>query len=333
MDRGIVIDVGPGSADSVYARFPSVLRDANGTYQMWYSGFDGFRNRILYASSIDGITWTKRGVVIDVGQSPWYFDSVAAQSVLKLGGTYHMWLAGGYWNVAPAGSVPIYHATSPDGMAWTVQGIALPHGTSGSWDSVSAHFPAVVQNSDGTFRLYFSGWDGSKYGIGVARSATFENFTEDAGNPILPSGTTGSFDTSWMAPNTVLRGGIWTMYYSGSNGSASAVGIATSSDGRNWTKYGANPILTAGPPAIPGSISTDYAAYLADPAGNRIYYDSWNGRNARIGLLTAAPASGSTVSYSDWTPIVIVAIAGGGAIGLGVGGWLGLRRPSGRPPR
>jgi len=333
--HGVVLDIGaPGSADSVYARFPNVLRDSDGTYKMWYSGFDGSRNRILYATSTDGIAWTKHGVVIDVLISPWNFDSVASQSVMKIDGTYHMWFAAGYWNVPPAGSVQIYHATSADGAAWTVEDVALVHGPPGSWDSVSAHFPAVVRDSSGTYWLYFTGWDGSRYGVGVARSTTFTNFTEGAGNPILRTGAYGDFDSAWTAPDTVLLNGTaWTLYYSGYDGNTTSVGTATSSNGQNWTKSSVNPILTATPSSSWESADADYAAYLKDPTGDRIYYDGGDGTHVRIGLLTQAGSSpGGASTPSGFIVVPLVIVGSSGAV-LGLLGWLILRWASRRAPR
>src|SRR2546426_9437931 len=53
--RGGVIDIGlPGSADPVYARYPAVVRETNGSFKMWYSGFDGVANRIVDATSTNG---------------------------------------------------------------------------------------------------------------------------------------------------------------------------------------------------------------------------------------------------------------------------------------
>src|SRR5438093_9405582 len=55
---GLVVDLGPpGSYDSAGALNPFVLKDG-GTYRMWYRGSDGMRNRILYATSSDGLVWT-----------------------------------------------------------------------------------------------------------------------------------------------------------------------------------------------------------------------------------------------------------------------------------
>ena len=318
--RGVVIDIGlPGSADSVYARYPAVVRETNGSFKMWYSGFDGFRNRILYATSTNGLNWTKHGVVIDVVRPPWYFDSLAAESVLKIGATYHMWFGGGFWSRTPTGWTQIYHATSLDGQTWTVSGVALPPGPSGSWDAVSAHTPVVVQDPGGLTRMYYQGWDGTTYGIGLAFSTDFSNFTRYAGNPVLSEGTGSSFDSGLVASTAVVRGTDWTMYYSGWNGSTTSIGVATSVDGAAWTKSPTNPWLSANPSSSWESRSVDNADYVHTPADERIYYTGYDGVNGRIGLLTAAtpgPGSAGGIEPILLELIVLVAVAavGGGVV-------------------
>jgi len=315
---GVVIDVGPsGSADSTYARYPAVVRETNGSFKMWYSGFDGSRNRILYATSANGLISTKHGVVIDVVQPPWYFDSLAAESVLKIGTTYHMWFGGGFWSRTPTGWPQIYHATSLDGQSWTVSGVALPPGPSGSWDAVSAHTPVVLQDPDGRTRMYYQGWDGTTYGIGLAFSTDLSNFARYAGNPVLSEGTGSSFDSGFVASTAVVRGTDWTMYYSGWNGSTTSIGVATSRDGAAWTKSPTNPWLSANPSSSWESRSVDNADYVHTPAEERIYYTGYDGVNGRIGLLTAAipgPGSAGGIDPILFELIVLVAAVGGGVV-------------------
>src|SRR5437773_7684132 len=88
---GMVLDLGPpGSFDSAGVLNPYVMKDG-GTYRMWYRGYDGMRNRILYATSPDGVVWTKHGVAIDVLTAPYYLDGAAGQSVMREGALYRMW--------------------------------------------------------------------------------------------------------------------------------------------------------------------------------------------------------------------------------------------------
>jgi hypothetical protein len=72
---------------------------------------------------------------------------------------------------------------------------------------------------------------------------------------VLTAGPVGSWDTRLFGartPATVIRkGGIYFLYYIGADGTRSdtgpshrALGVATSSDGINFTKYAGNPVLT-----------------------------------------------------------------------------------------
>ena len=125
--------------DSLYAAYPEVLK-VGGGFVMWYSGFDGSNYRILHATSADGVTWTKQGVVLDVGapgsMDDWY---VWAPSLLVQGGTYSMWYVGQRSTTAPG----IFLATSSDGISWTKQGRVLAPGAPGSIDESGIIEPAV----------------------------------------------------------------------------------------------------------------------------------------------------------------------------------------------
>src|SRR5438552_469222 len=193
---GIVLPHGsPGEADSVYARAPFVLRDDDGTYKMWYSGYDGSVNRMLYASSPDGIRWTKHGVILDVGVPPYNWNSVGGQSVLKIQSVYHMWFSAGYWSGGPfVYWAQIYHAVSMDGLYWNVTGVVLPPNQ--FWDRGMTNSPWVVRDSAGLFWLFHSGWDGSNTRIGVATSGDGISFTPYAGQPSLDLGPSGACDQS-----------------------------------------------------------------------------------------------------------------------------------------
>src|SRR5215204_7272646 len=62
MDAGMpdpVLDHGQaGSADAFSAGDPSVMKDG-ATWKMWYTGDDSNKRRVAYATSPDGISWSK----------------------------------------------------------------------------------------------------------------------------------------------------------------------------------------------------------------------------------------------------------------------------------
>jgi len=86
----------PGAWDDYHVSGPSVLYE-DGTYKMWYTGNDGSNTRIGYATSPDGIVWTKYAgnPVLDLGApGAWDDVNVFDPSVLFEAGTYKMWYAG-----------------------------------------------------------------------------------------------------------------------------------------------------------------------------------------------------------------------------------------------
>ncbi len=289
---GMVLDVGPeGDPDSMYARDPYLMWEG-GTVRMWYNGYDGERNRILYAVSADGISWAKQGVAIDVLKPPYNFDSVAAQTVLRVGGVYRMWFTAGWWSGGPSGHwSQIYYAESPDATAWTVKGVSLPIGTPGAWDGSLVHTPVVSQDPSGLYRMYYYGSDGTTLRIGLATSTDGIAFTRSPPNPVLEIGPPGSWDDRYVWCPTVLSGSPWRMWYSGSNATATRVGLATSPDGVNWTKSSSNPDFAEGAPGTWDDASVSDQRVFPAPgssAGLLMYYAGSDGTHMRIGLASQA---------------------------------------------
>ncbi|MCK4696103.1 MAG: T9SS type A sorting domain-containing protein, partial [Candidatus Cloacimonetes bacterium] len=168
-----VLDVGPaGSWDDEVAGGGYVLFDGT-TYHMWYSGYDGTYFRIGYATSLDGIIWTKHpeNPVMDVGPvGSWYYPRVQDPKIIFDGTTYHMWFSGGdifTWRIG--------YATSPDGFIWTIRpDPVLDVGLAGSWESLYVGLCSVLfDNPTSTFMMWYTGgsssWEGE---IGYATSTT-----------------------------------------------------------------------------------------------------------------------------------------------------------------
>ena len=117
---GAVLDLGPpGSFDVACAYQPSVVKERDQLYRMWYRACDApgnpngpSRGTIGYAESNDGITWVKipqpgpNGSAIGLG-APGSFDSggLTTPSVFFDGATWQMYYAGvnaGVYNVGLA---------------------------------------------------------------------------------------------------------------------------------------------------------------------------------------------------------------------------------------
>jgi predicted GH43/DUF377 family glycosyl hydrolase len=151
-----------GSWDSTYVGQVSVVKVGT-LYKMWYRGGSATGGAIGYATSPDGIVWTKQDIAIDGGSGNW--DTTPNHpEVIFDGMRYHMWYSGcdDNWDFCQEG-----YATSSDGAQWTRKGMVLPLGASGAWDAAAADHAAVLL-AGSTLKMWYSGHDGSTYRIGYA---------------------------------------------------------------------------------------------------------------------------------------------------------------------
>ncbi len=155
--------------DAIVASAAWVVRDG-ARWRAWYTGWNGDERplgggrveqvhfRIGYATSPDGLRWTRRagpageGAMVGLG-APGEVDALAAAHpcVVQVGATYHLWYEaydGTTWRIA--------HAHSADGLLWTKDGAALPPGGADALDGLGARHPVVGKTADG-FELWYQG--------------------------------------------------------------------------------------------------------------------------------------------------------------------------------
>ena len=191
-----------GSWDDEGVVLPSVIFESD-IFKMWYHGDDGSATRIGYATSPDGVTWTKSGSnpVLSLGSSgSWDDAAILEPTVLFDGSIYHMWYQG-----FGGSNRRIGYATSPDGVTWTKSGSnpVLNLGSSGSWDDLELRQPFVILDG-GLYRMWYTGSNGSIQQFGYATSTDGVSWTKHGGNPIMNRGASGSWDDVWMASPRVL---------------------------------------------------------------------------------------------------------------------------------
>ncbi|MDZ7265079.1 MAG: FG-GAP-like repeat-containing protein [candidate division KSB1 bacterium] len=179
--RGVVLTRSQNlDFDAYHVLAPKVVL-INSDLWMWYEGFDGKTWRIGLAISKDGVTWTKQGMVLDVGSSE-SFDAVhvAQPEVHYQTESFEMWYSafnGRNWWIA--------YATSLDGKSWTKHGVVLKPGPSGSFDCGDIGACTVI-NDRGRYEMWYEGsiaydW---KIGYAVEREPIkqmFVDVTEEAG--------------------------------------------------------------------------------------------------------------------------------------------------------
>jgi len=281
-----VLSIGsPGSWDDQFVFAPSVLIDG-ATYKMWYAGSSATdtTRKIGYATSPDGITWTRQGSApVFTASSAGSWDvKISFPMVIKDGSTYKMWYTG--LNASDAGQIG--YATSPDGISWTryATNPVLTFGANGSWDAVYIGSPNEIKVGSQYHMWYRGGVNG---GIGYATSPDGIVWTKYTGNPVIALGS-GGWDQSPYHPRVIYDGVGFHMWYSGCNvaGDLCQVGFATSLDGLHWTRKGR--VLPQGASGAWDVQGADHAAVLQAGSTLKMWYSGFNGVNYQIGFASAA---------------------------------------------
>jgi predicted GH43/DUF377 family glycosyl hydrolase len=153
-----VVAVGlPGSQDAFSAAHPTVFFDG-GLWKMYYEGDDSTKKSIAYATSTDGLTWSKAGAVIESGSGNIEFG-VFAPTVWKDPSdvqTPFKMLVGGRKETQQGSGVfqtKLIAASSADGLDWTLGNVAL---NTASFAASNLSSPEVVPEGS-AIKLYYSG--------------------------------------------------------------------------------------------------------------------------------------------------------------------------------
>ena len=229
-DGNPILSVGTsGSWDFDRVANPTVIKDGD-TYKMWYRGYDGNYHRLGYATSDDGITWTKDATnnpVFGHG-SGWEHYGAAMPFFLKDADTYKMWYIG-YPSTGPFRSMG--YATSPEGIVWTrsENNPVLGRGSSGSWDSEWIGTPMVIKDEEQYLMWHCGGTATDNAQIGFAKSEDGINWIKDLRyNPCLNKGSTGDWDSASVIVLDVFKEDTtYNMLYLGWNETYVGVGLAT----------------------------------------------------------------------------------------------------------
>lgn len=134
--------------------------------------------------------------------------------------------------------------TSPDGYTWTEQGDEPIFKTSDVvYAKIAIYASSALVMEDGSWVIYFYTWDSSSFpGSSVIGRATASGpagpWVADP-EPVLNLGANDEWDAQQvLAPHVIRTTTGYVMYYSGANASsAQRIGMATSPDGVQWTKY------------------------------------------------------------------------------------------------
>ena len=193
---------------------PVVLKE-NGQYIMYCSGVEGGLNHpddtisIYRWISNDGYDWTLNPTspVLEADSGTYYGGGVETPSVVFYKGEYHMYNT--VYKVNNAFLFKISHATSPDGIAWSIDPtIVLEPAPSNVWMDLIVAEPGVMVKDD-TLYLFFSAASSlGGFSIGLVRSIDGVNFIDTTQTAQLPTDVyqNGNNYQGLSTPSPVLIG-------------------------------------------------------------------------------------------------------------------------------
>lgn len=275
MGSNPVVVVGTGAESDLYIReIGNVLyepADTGKEYKTWYTGYNAGSStdeKIHYAYSADGITWTKEAtnpVIAARAEDPY---------VINVSGTYYI-----YVEDKVGGATDITRWDSADGITWANEATVLAPGAGGQWDDADVSSP-VVWKEGATWYMLYEGRGTGDDGVGLATSADGATWAKDGGNPAFIYS-----DTSWVlsgepiVPDDIVKdGSTYYLFYHGETASGDhQCGVATSANLTAWTDRATNPLETD------SGFGRLYGVQYIAGASDRLYYTPGNDNGAGAG--------------------------------------------------
>jgi beta-1,2-mannobiose phosphorylase / 1,2-beta-oligomannan phosphorylase len=206
---------------------PVVVKRGDG-YHMWYTGQAKGRSAIGYATSPDGVHWTRRSDrPVLSPEAPWEKVALMCPHVLRdeHAGLYRMWYSGGDQHEPDA----IGHATSPDGLRWTrhpANPVFRPDPGS-PWERHKVTAVQVILTHDGYVMFYIGFRDDEHAQIGLARSEDgLTGWQRHPANPIIRPGKSKWDHDACYKPYATFDGVKWLLWYNGRRGGLEQIGVA-----------------------------------------------------------------------------------------------------------
>lgn len=209
---------------------PSVLQGDRRSWRMWYGGHDGSISRVLGAEQRRDSGWVRSGVSVEAGLAgPTDRAGIDAPSVVRMPSGFVMAYAGSNGTTAR-----VHLATSHDGRAWRPSGpFRAPDGR-----DATGH-PCLVA-SDGLLWLYYTGPDSGGRSAVLAATSSDGTTWQHAG-PVLEADPSESGENGengvWDPWVVTFEEGLLMLFVRGGDDDGSSIGLATSFDGRAWSRH------------------------------------------------------------------------------------------------
>ena len=304
-----VLSPTPNSWDSDSTTAPRVLYDGK-MFRMWYVGSHSGLTAIGYATSLDGISWTKYPDPVLVHGPPGSFDSsqLGLGSVVQMNATFFlMWYEGSNHISYLNGAVGL--ATSQNGINWTkYQGNPVLKSTSIDQKVIANPYVLRLKN---TFNMWYTGKSASDPSqltrILYATSFDGINWVKWPSPVLSPSVDPNMWDSGAVYSASVVYDGTnFGIWYSGLNQSYvnPRIGFAMAPDGATWTRPTSNLLLDLGSPGSWDSAGVEQPCVVIG-YGYMLYYDGFSAVGASIGLARA-PQGFSIPEFSIPTESLLI---------------------------
>ncbi|NMC38766.1 MAG: glycosylase [Bacteroidales bacterium] len=214
-----------------------ILND-NGTYKLWYTGYNGsdtVTKYLGYATSPDGINWTRHE------KNPVFSEKWTEDMFVFIEDNKYIMYAEGRNDVA-------HILVSVDGIKWQEQGDIKILTTKG--DTIPGPYgtPAVWRENN----LWYLFYERNDEAIWLAVSNNQKTWVNFQDEPVLKRGPE-DYDSGAVAANQIIKfKGRYYMFYHGTSDASWAdpgasslwtSNVAMSEDLYHWTKFPGNPIV------------------------------------------------------------------------------------------
>lgn len=165
--------------------------------------------------------------------------------------------------------------------------------SSSNWDSSYVWQPSVIYDNT-EFKMYYTGFNGSRFQIGLATSSDGLTWTKSPSNPVLSRLSVDNRDTH--DPSVIYLNNSYEMWHASSlNGGLSNFQIyrATSLNGTSWTNDPFGPVLQPSQSWDTEGLSSPFV--LKSESSYKMWYSALKSGFWRIGYATSSDGV-------NWTP-------------------------------
>lgn len=182
---------GAGTFDERIASFADVWRDTDGSWHLVYEGAgltNAWPGDVGYATSSDGVRWTKRGIILKHSGSGEKANN-GTPSLFKVGGTWYL-----FYHGFDGTDVRVFGASgsSLTSLSRMNGGRPLVNTSNGGWDAGTVGKRSVIKQGSYYWMVYEGStdqpFDKARWSSGLARSRdllTWEKW-QGSGGPVLP---------------------------------------------------------------------------------------------------------------------------------------------------